>query len=184
MKNCRVCGIELIIKENWTLGRQRTYNNICSNCECERQKNPKYQLKQKEYRLKNKEKYSLLDKQYKDDNKEKIRIQRKEYRLINSKRISEKNKKSYQYLRSNVISHYSNNMMICMCPGCNENHLDFLTIDHIDNNGSEHRKQLGNVGGTGLYKWLIKNNFPTGFQVLCMNCNFSKGKHGKCSKHQ
>jgi len=31
-----------------------------------------------------------------------------------------------------------------------------------------------------LYSWLKKNNFPKGFQVLCMNCNFAKGKLGKC----
>ena len=25
-----------------------------------------------------------------------------------------------------------------------------------------------------------KNNYPEGFQVLCSNCNFAKGKYGSC----
>jgi len=30
--------------------------------------------------------------------------------------------------------------------------------------------------------WIRKNNFPKGFQVLCMNCNWGKGhsKDNKC----
>jgi hypothetical protein len=28
--------------------------------------------------------------------------------------------------------------------------------------------------------WLVQHNFPTGFQILCMNCNFAKGKLGTC----
>ena len=29
--------------------------------------------------------------------------------------------------------------------------------------------------GRDLVDWIITNNFPKGFQVLCDNCNFSKG---------
>ena len=34
-----------------------------------------------------------------------------------------------------------------------------------------------------LSNWIIKNNFPKGFQVLCSNCNFAKGlkkNNNKC----
>lgn len=50
-------------------------------------------------------------------------------------------------------------------------------IDHINGNGSKHRKKLNN---TDMYRWLIKNKYPEGFQVLCMNCNFAKGMYGIC----
>ena len=30
------------------------------------------------------------------------------------------------------------------------------------------------VGGTKFYRWLKRNNFPEGFQVLCFNCNCGK----------
>ena len=29
--------------------------------------------------------------------------------------------------------------------------------------------------GAPLNQWLITNNFPNGFQILCWNCNFAKG---------
>lgn len=48
----------------------------------------------------------------------------------------------------------------------------FLTIDHISGQGAEHRKKVGR--GDNLYRWLIRMNFPQGFQTLCFNCNFAK----------
>ena len=75
-----------------------------------------------------------------------------------------------------VLNYYSNGSMSCNC--CGERELEFLSIDHIDNDGYKHRKTQGL--GTGLYKWLRRNEFPKGFQVLCMNCNFGKWKKGVC----
>jgi hypothetical protein len=63
------------------------------------------------------------------------------------------------------------------CACCGEEHIEFLSLDHIGNNGAEHRKS---VPATTLYNWIRKNGFPPGFQVLCMNCNFAKGHFGKC----
>ncbi len=31
-----------------------------------------------------------------------------------------------------------------------------------------------------LNQWLITNNFPKGFQILCWNCNYAKGVFGEC----
>ena len=39
------------------------------------------------------------------------------------------------------------------------------------------------MGGANLMHWIIVNNFPTGFQILCHNCNFAKGivrNNNKC----
>lgn len=73
-------------------------------------------------------------------------------------------------LKKEVYKHYSNNMC---CVECLENNLDVLTIDHIHNNGSEHRRQIGH-SPTTLYFWLRKQEYPEGYQVLCRNCNCSK----------
>lgn len=60
----------------------------------------------------------------------------------------------------------------CQC--CMENKLIFLTIDHIVNDGDI-------IRGHKLYRWLIKNEYPTdNFQLLCYNCNCAKGFYGKC----
>ena len=52
----------------------------------------------------------------------------------------------------------------------------------MNNDGAKHRKEIGH-GGSLMYSWLIKNNFPPGFQLLCMNCNFAKGIHGGICPH-
>lgn len=77
------------------------------------------------------------------------------------------------YERKNIaISYYG---ALCAC--CGESDLSCLTIDHINNNGAAHRQELGT---RVIYKWLITNNFPGGFQVLCFNCNRAKAKCGAC----
>lgn len=62
------------------------------------------------------------------------------------------------------------------CACCGEKHLDFLNIDHVNNDGAEHRRETKNqqLSGAGMYRWLKRREYPTGFQVLCFNCNVSK----------
>lgn len=85
-------------------------------------------------------------------------------------------KKFRSRIKEIVLNHYSNNTLKCQC--CGEDDYHGLTIDHINNDGTEHRKEVGT--GNGLYKWLIKNNFPGGFQVLCWNCNCIKYYFKSC----
>ncbi len=73
-----------------------------------------------------------------------------------------------------VIDHYSNGSNQCAC--CGESTYEFLTIDHVDGGGSNHRKQIG----TSIIAYLIRHNFPHGYQILCFNCNVSKGFYGYC----
>lgn len=68
-----------------------------------------------------------------------------------------------------VLEHYGGK---CAC--CCEDEPCFLAVDHINGNGNSHRKQIGKWG-SGFFKWLITNQFPDGFQLLCHNCNM--GKH-------
>lgn len=64
------------------------------------------------------------------------------------------------------------------CACCGESEIAFLSMDHVDNNGCAVRRSGLYVSGSPFYQWLIKNHFPPGFQVLCMNCQFGK----KCNK--
>lgn len=59
-----------------------------------------------------------------------------------------------------------------------------LTIDHIFEDGKAHREELGTRHTIALYQWLINNDFPDTFQVLCMNCNFAKYLNGGLCPHQ
>ncbi len=101
-----------------------------------------------------------------------------------------KNSKAYHTrLRILVLKAYGGENPCCVC--CKENTLIFLCIDHINNNGSQHRQEIGknrqqpkNIGSSGIYQWLKNNNFPKGFQVLCFNCNMAKSFNGGVCPHQ
>lgn len=70
---------------------------------------------------------------------------------------------------------------VCAC--CGEKERAFLTLDHVDNDGAKHRLKVTgrrNAAGFQMYAWLVRNNFPAGFQVLCMNCNWGKRTTGVC----
>lgn len=76
-----------------------------------------------------------------------------------------------------ILSHYCDGELRCAC--CGETELDFLTLDHVNNDGAEHRRQLG-AAGVSVYCWIKRNKFPTGFAILCWNCNAAKGRFGIC----
>jgi len=73
--------------------------------------------------------------------------------------------------RRRCVEHYGGK---CIC--CGETRYEFLAIDHIEGNGRQHRLSIS--GKTS--RWLIKNNFPQGFRILCHNCNQSLGYNGYC----
>jgi len=79
-------------------------------------------------------------------------------------------------LRQQILEHYGK---ACVCCGIDEP--AFLSIDHIHGGGSKHIKTMNTHGN--YYRWLVKNNFPAGFQTLCHNCNQAKGYYG-CCPHQ
>jgi len=133
----------------------------------------------KKYRENNKERISQVCKIWREKNKEYL----KEYRQKNKKRRREttriwdsKHKKEYHQKHKRLaIAHYSNNTNKCEC--CGENAFEFLTFDHINGGGNKHRK---NNKIWNLAVWLVKNDYPEGFRILCFNCNCSIGHCGYC----
>jgi len=79
-------------------------------------------------------------------------------------------------LKREVMSAYGGK---CQC--CQEQELSFLSIDHINNDGAKHRKT---VPGNQFYKWLKLNGFPSGYRVLCHNCNIGRHINGGVCPHQ
>jgi|WetSurMetagenome_2_1015567.scaffolds.fasta_scaffold602631_1 hypothetical protein len=88
-----------------------------------------------------------------------------------------KEKKTAIILKKEILDHYGKT---CAC--CGETIIDFLTLEHIEGNGNIHRMKLfkHNVGGVHMYRWIKRNNFPSGYSVLCMNCNWAKRYGGIC----
>jgi hypothetical protein len=93
---------------------------------------------------------------------------RKEMNDRSNKYAKEKNEE-YKTL---VFNHYGDK---CSNPDCpippDKMDIHCLVIDHIYGGGNKHRKS---IGSNFIYRWLVKNNFPEGFQVLCVYCNWRK----------
>lgn len=60
------------------------------------------------------------------------------------------------------------------CACCGETERAFLSIDHVNNDGAEHKRAHKLRTGEQMYRWLARNKFPPGFQILCMNCQWGK----------
>ncbi len=86
-------------------------------------------------------------------------------------------RKNYLILRDAVFNAYGGYKCTC----CGEKQQAFLTIDHVNNNGCEHRRQIGQ---SNCYRWLKQNDYPSGFQVLCMNCQWGRKNCGGVCPHQ
>ncbi len=79
------------------------------------------------------------------------------------------------------------------CTCCGETTIDFLTIDHKNNDGAKERKsgysqkRLGSnrgIGTSDLYRKYLKEPLREDLQILCANCNTAKQNRknfgGKC----
>jgi hypothetical protein len=194
-KRCTRCQIVKPIAEFCTYYHKKndaTYHvSRCKNCFAVAQKefrasrphysrdwyreNPeKARANAKRYRSNNPE-YS---REWYQKNKESIREKQREYEAKNKEKIRRRSKDRYSRRRMEMIEAYGG---ACVC--CGEATPEFLTIDHIYNDGQEHRLSLGNrtYAGAVTSHWLRKNNYPKDrFQLLCYNCNCAKGFYGEC----
>lgn len=90
-----------------------------------------------------------------------------------------KTKRKVSILKDDIYKAYGG--YVCAC--CGETERMFLSIDHVNDDGNQMRKVHGKTPER-LYRWLKKNNYPDGFQVLCMNCNTGKHRNGGTCPHQ
>ena len=110
-----------------------------------------------------------------------------------AKKRHAKHKVRRDSLRQSVLLGYSkrhSNSDIPSCNCCGENsHTEFLAIDHVlGRKQMDSVPELVKIGYSSklkdyfLYEWIVDNNFPEGFQILCHNCNQSKAntKHNSC----
>lgn len=64
------------------------------------------------------------------------------------------------------------------CSCCGERNPYFLTLDHVNNDGAEHRRRMAQVA---VLMQARREGFDkTKYDCLCMNCNFAKGHYGIC----
>lgn len=159
---CRICNVKLA-PSNWPLPLKRTGNHICRACA----------------------RNSAHERYHNDPQcRLKQRITGDRWYNQNFLKQQEYNRERLRRIKLQVLSAYSKNLS---CNRCGFKDIRALTIDHIKGNGAEHRRKLRHHN---FYDWLIKHNFPKGYQVLCMNCQWIKrdknkellGKHGRRAK--
>lgn len=112
------------------------------------------------------------------------RIVSERWRKANKALVSKRIRAKQKLLRMEVLRHYCGGEPHCQCPGCDIKRIEFLTLDHIRNNGAAHRREIAkkhgrNAGSGTVFLWIKRNGFPPGFQVLCYNCNCGKQYSGK-----
>lgn len=119
------------------------------------------------------------------------------YRARLNKEWIEKNRPRYNQAKSEyrfklklaAIKHYSQGTMACASCGYSAS-IDALCLDHINDDGAAHRKELGVAqrggrAGTTMYERLKALGWMPGLQVLCANCNTVKEitrKRGRTSQ--
>lgn len=80
-------------------------------------------------------------------------------------------------LRSELIAAYGS---ACAC--CGERQPIFLDLDHVENDGAAHRREVGN--NTQVMLQLRAQGWPRDrFQLLCCNCNQGKARNGGVCPH-
>lgn len=110
------------------------------------------------------------------EHKERNRLYSKNWRGNNIARSRELVKNYRDKVRLEVFTHYAKDGKIeCKC---GFNNIDALSLDHIKNDGAEHRKGTSGskVGGINFYKYIRAHGYPDDLQILCMNCNVIKEK--------
>ena len=123
------------------------------------------------YRQQHREYFIAYQRKYREEHKAELSVWHKEYYQKNRASSLAYNKERHKSLKMQVLNQYSITQYPS-CAKCGIDDVDVLCIDHINGDGAAHRKHI--KSGNHLYTWLITNNFPEGYQVLCHNCNWKK----------
>jgi len=103
-------------------------------------------------------------------------LQKPENREMMKMWVAKSDRKRVKETREKILELYGHR---CAC--CGETEPIFLTLDHINNDGSKERK----MGARTSYIQAIKNYDPTRYQILCYNCNMGRARNkGVCPHKQ
>jgi len=153
-KVCASCKVEKLREEFSPVKGKRLRQPYCRPCAAEIQKQRRAALGLQEARRRERKYY----------------VNNREHYLAKMRRDREARK-------AKVFAIYGE---VCVC--CGQTGRDFLTIDHINNDGKEDR--LAHGVGTTFYAWLSKQPRLPDYQTLCYNCNHAKQNNGGVCPHQ
>jgi len=93
------------------------------------------------------------------------------------KGVLTKNQEMQREMKARLLAIYGSK---CLC--CGESNPQFLTLDHIQNDGTAERKS--GLGTWGVLRKAIREKDKTRYQILCYNCNFGRAKNRGICPHQ
>lgn len=174
-KYCPACDT-VKPRSEWGSNKSRHdgLHSICRQCAIE---------KRKAHAKANPEKKRANNARWYQSRKDRVADMNKKRYAANAEDFKRRARECREKLKAQVFDAYGG--YVCNC--CGETEPTFLTIDHVNNDGNEHRRQLAGKNGTignQMYRWLIDNGFPEGFQILCYNCNIGKYRNGGICPHK
>jgi len=135
-----------------------------SGCIMPHQSREEYLRKRREY-----------GKRYYQEHREEVDLKHKAYKKANIDKYREWGRKHAlahnQRLKLEVFTHYSRGLP--QCANCSERRMSCLSIDHKNGRARTEKMKTG-LRGVTFYRWLRTSNYPEGYQVLCMNCQWVK----------
>lgn len=111
-------------------------------------------------------------------NKEERSILLREYYIRTKPAHAKAAKKQKDKLYNEFFSHYGYS---CVC--CGESNKDFLSIEHLNNDGAAHRKRLRARSPQHAIIDIRRAGWPKGYATLCFNCNMGKARMGGTCPH-
>lgn len=170
-KKCSLCKKNKLLSEYWKHIKAR--DGMYAHCKsCHTLQSRKTRQK---YREKYREKARKSSAEWRKKNPEIAKERNKIYREKYKEKYNQKRREKSNFIRLEVIKNYGGK---CKC--CEEKEVLFLALDHVNNDGNLHRKNIRK----NLAEWAHKNNYPKNIQLLCHNCNYGKHLNKGICPHQ
>lgn len=126
------------------------------------------------YYKSHKEYFRLKSQRYTKENRKILTLKVKERHKLNPKRARDSDVRRMKKLKESIF-----NLLGDRCVCCGENERSFLTVDHINHDGAEHRRLVG--GGRKIYQDILKQGCPKDkYRIFCMNCNWATRYKTEC----
>lgn len=124
----------------------------------------------------------IFNREYYEKNTEQIKRINTIYRQQHWEERAEK-RKSYHKSRHLRLKMEALKRIGLECVCCGEKMFEFLSIDHVNEDGDRHRREINN---RNIYEWLSNNNYECSYelQTLCFNCNFGKQYNNGVCPHR
>jgi hypothetical protein len=138
------------------------------------------------WKAENKEAIRKFNKEYHATNKHRLkyktdeatRIRRQEKSKVLRRVARESNNNTAKRIREYDVQRNKNAKLDAIstyggkCASCGETEPEFLTLDHVNDDGCTHRKK--EPFSRNIWRWAKANDFPKALQLLCMSCNTAK----------